>query len=195
MTDFAGFPTWLRSGGWEGLTSLLLIWLLFAFYYYFWRRASSDLEREGGIRVLAAARGAVLTGLVFVSTACLLFLPGRWLPLARGFLEGAAVAILVLRRWLRRADGQLQQTGRWTWARGGPRSPSLRAAWLLLGLMVLASFARLEKPFTDGLVVGVWSLYGGAMVGSGAYCWAWARRKELQGFKPLLIRLGRRPAT
>ncbi len=116
----------------------------------------------------------------------------NWAPVITGLLVGSVGGVVAARRATRKWQAELQAQGRISRAAAFWRSWVMLLALVVFDVLIAVFFSDRVVPFVgrlDGL--NLLASYGlpTFFASYGGYIWLWARRREREGFWPLVIRI------
>ena len=181
------------------MTPLAYDWMIFitgaaALVLVLWFRRDRNKVYQGrrGLRVIHLGTFSAAAGyLVGLSSLVQDFGKVRWWLIAAGFLLGLALGVLASRRQTNKWESALQRAG---------KLPLLVEEWwksewflwalMALGLVAAFLFPRPLAPLSDNfieLVSATSYVLSGFFVAFGHYVAYWARGKEREGFRLLVL--------
>jgi membrane associated rhomboid family serine protease len=174
------------------------VWALCVPFILLLRRSSRYWVRRaarGGVRLTEVSRHGVLAGSLAAVLGLLCGLPSGAAASAVASITGALFGLWVGRRLAGKRQQQLSLRGQLAPDPAVPRTLSRagRLGWFAALIFFLASalLGALAKPpplsFCLRLISVMLGASGTTVLSASLYAWLWAKRKERQGFSPLVI--------
>jgi hypothetical protein len=137
-------------------------------------------------RLRGRAENVILSGVVFALFGPLTAWPPKSAYVIYGLVAGSAIGLVHARVFTGRGQKQLERHGR---LEALPPLERWSTSWWLAlsGLVLLFTVSLAPLSRSRELTQVIWTLYFGYCISWGGYTWAWARRKEREGFRALAV--------